>query len=84
MNLAPVEQYFADYLSTLETREWVWSNDDFTYRCDSLLKNTVFNGFVDDERFAVQNNHSLHDAEKRTIFQVRYSHTSKSSGCQYR
>src|SRR5699024_4261000 len=24
MNLAPVEQYFADYLSVLETREWQW------------------------------------------------------------
>src|SRR5699024_521662 len=24
MNLAPVEQYFADYLSILETREWQW------------------------------------------------------------
>lgn len=38
MNLAPVEQYFADYLSVLETREWHWQNDDFTYGCDALLK----------------------------------------------
>lgn len=34
MNLAPVEQYFADYLAVLETREWV----DENYSCDTLLK----------------------------------------------
>jgi hypothetical protein len=33
MNLAPVEQYFADYLSVLETREWVGAK----YKCGSLL-----------------------------------------------
>lgn len=33
MNLAPVEQYFADYLSVLETR--VWAGNE--YRCDPLL-----------------------------------------------
>ncbi|GHZ34523.1 restriction endonuclease [Vibrio cholerae] len=39
MNLAPVEQYFADYLSVLETREWCWeSGDSFRYSCDALLK----------------------------------------------
>lgn len=38
MNLAPVEQYFADYLSVLETREWRWNGDAFTYLCDPLLK----------------------------------------------
>lgn len=42
MNLAPVEQYFADYLSVLETREWSWQGNDFTYQCDPLLKATVF------------------------------------------
>lgn len=41
MNLAPVEQYFADYLSVLETREWCWGSDNFTYRCDALLKPSV-------------------------------------------
>ena len=34
MNLAPVEQYFSDYLSILETRQW---NGD-VYQCDPLLK----------------------------------------------
>lgn len=38
MNLAPVEQYFADYLSVLETREWCWTDDSFTYSSDALLK----------------------------------------------
>ncbi|GAC16250.1 McrB family protein [Aliiglaciecola lipolytica] len=38
MNLAPVEQYFADYLSVLETREWSWTDDSFTYSSDALLK----------------------------------------------
>lgn len=33
MNLAPVEQYFADYLSVLETRDW--KGDEYT--CASLL-----------------------------------------------
>lgn len=33
MNLAPVEQYFADYLSVLESRKWVGSN----YSCDALV-----------------------------------------------
>ncbi|MFA0626639.1 McrB family protein [Vibrio sp. 10N.222.49.A3] len=42
MNLAPVEQYFADYLSVLETREWAWQGNDFIYQCDPLLKATVF------------------------------------------
>ncbi|CAK2217769.1 5-methylcytosine-specific restriction enzyme B [Vibrio crassostreae] len=42
MNLAPVEQYFADYLSVLETREWAWQGNDFSYQCDPLLKATVF------------------------------------------
>ena len=38
MNLAPVEQYFADYLSVLETRQW----NGEVYQCDPLLKPSVF------------------------------------------
>lgn len=37
MNLAPVEQYFADYLALIETRDWNWDGDDFEYGCDALL-----------------------------------------------
>lgn len=33
MNLAPVEQYFADFLSILETRDW----DVGRYKCDPIL-----------------------------------------------
>lgn len=33
MNLAPVEQYFADYLAVLETRRW----DADAYTCDALV-----------------------------------------------
>ncbi len=33
MNLAPVEQYFADYLSVLESREF----SDDSYKCEALL-----------------------------------------------
>lgn len=47
MNLAPVEQYFADYLSVLETREWSWEDDSFTYTSAPLLKSLAFDG-VDD------------------------------------
>jgi hypothetical protein len=38
MNLAPVEQYFADYLSVLETRKW----EDGSYSCDALLSKNIF------------------------------------------
>lgn len=43
MNLAPVEQYFADYLSILETRNW----EDGTYTCDQLLKSAVIEQQLD-------------------------------------
>ncbi|PCI54856.1 MAG: restriction endonuclease [Gammaproteobacteria bacterium] len=42
MNLAPVEQYFADYLSVIETREWAWENNEFVYKCEPLLKSSLF------------------------------------------
>lgn len=40
MNLAPVEQYFADYLSVLETRKW--ESNDNGYSCDALLSANMF------------------------------------------
>lgn len=48
MNLAPVEQYFADYLSVLETREWEWNGDSFTYKSDALLKPGIFKDLLAD------------------------------------
>ncbi|CAH8240993.1 putative enzyme [Vibrio aestuarianus] len=50
MNLAPVEQYFADYLSVLETREWCWKGDSFTYSCDALLKPATIKEIADKEK----------------------------------
>lgn len=50
MNLAPVEQYFADYLSVLETREWDWSGDQFTYSSDALLKPAAINELDNKEK----------------------------------
>lgn len=44
MNLAPVEQYFADYLSILETRKW----EDGAYSCGPLLKPAVIQQQLDD------------------------------------
>lgn len=50
MNLAPVEQYFADYLSVLETREWCWAGDSFTYSSDALLKPATIKEVADKEK----------------------------------
>lgn len=50
MNLAPVEQYFADYLSVSETREWCWDGDAFTYSSDALLKPATINAVADIEK----------------------------------
>lgn len=47
MNLAPVEQYFADYLSVLETRSWTAKgkisdpNKSYEYDCDPLVSATL-------------------------------------------
>jgi hypothetical protein len=46
MNLAPVEQYFADYLSIVETRRW----EKGDYSCDPLLKGTAISQLDDDGR----------------------------------
>lgn len=50
MNLAPVEQYFADYLSVLETRHWHWESDEFTYTCDPLLKPFTISQIADQNK----------------------------------
>lgn len=42
MNLAPVEQYFADYLAVIESREWLWENGKVEYHCDSLIPASIF------------------------------------------
>ncbi|WP_439236286.1 MrcB family domain-containing protein [Lonepinella koalarum] len=45
MNLAPVEQYFADYLAILETREWKTQGNNFVYACDAILHQDLFTQF---------------------------------------
>lgn len=48
MNLAPVEQYFADYLALIETREWHWNDNGFKYSCDALLAASTIIALEDD------------------------------------
>jgi hypothetical protein len=57
MNLAPVEQYFADYLSILETREW---DGVGKYSCDSILKLSEPNMF-DGLRLSLGLSDTCHD-----------------------
>ncbi|WP_439242137.1 McrB family protein [Lonepinella sp. BR2474] len=51
MNLAPVEQYFADYLSILETREWKQNNDHFYYQSKPIFSSQDFKKFEKNEDF---------------------------------
>jgi len=53
MNLAPVEQYFADYLSVLETRQWDWDGDNFNYRCDPLLKQNLLENIDNKDKLKI-------------------------------
>lgn len=46
MNLAPVEQYFADYLAVLETREF----QDESYCCHALLESSVIAGLPNESQ----------------------------------
>ena len=60
MNLAPVEQYFADYLSVVETREW----KDHRYSCHALLKAVVLEKQLDkDGQSALRTELKLEGAE---------------------
>ncbi|MRI32705.1 DUF3578 domain-containing protein [Endozoicomonas sp. OPT23] len=59
MNLAPVEQYFADYLSVLETREWKGE----CYDCDPLLKPIVFEELDENGRQALRQSLGLNEAD---------------------
>lgn len=45
MNLAPVEQYFADYLAVIESRQW----DDGEYACAPLLHANIFEQVADSD-----------------------------------
>lgn len=64
MNLAPVEQYFADYLALLETREWHWDGDSFSYDCDALLKPSTLQTLNADQQAALACELGLEIAEE--------------------
>jgi hypothetical protein len=59
MNLAPVEQYFADYLSVVETRKW----NDGNYTCDPLLKGATIKQLGDEGRKALREELKLDDPQ---------------------
>lgn len=59
MNLAPVEQYFADYLSVVETRKW----DAGCYTCDPLLKGATIKQLDDDGRSALRKELNIEDPQ---------------------
>ncbi|ASA55909.1 MrcB family domain-containing protein [Vibrio gazogenes] len=71
MNLAPVEQYFADYLSILETRCWndpdvsANSGRDYIYQCDPLLSADVFKDL--DSNFGESYNSEKINAKPSTL-----------------
>ena len=47
MNLAPVEQYFSDFLSVLETRE---NDKDGAYHCDPLLRASELQSLTEESK----------------------------------
>lgn len=71
MNLAPVEQYFADYLSVLETREWKWhDNDSFDYRCDPILKSATIDQLKDKNKSELRNTLGFADERYSDIWKL--------------
>jgi hypothetical protein len=59
MNLAPVEQYFADYLSVIETRQWIGDN----YTCSPLLKAETFSCLEPAELGKLRTQLEINDAQ---------------------
>ncbi|NJC88151.1 MAG: DUF3578 domain-containing protein [Desulfuromonas sp.] len=57
MNLAPVEQYFADYLSILETRKW----ENGIYSCDPILKSDTISQLEEEGKTALWKDLELTD-----------------------
>ena len=56
MNLAPVEQYFADYLSVIESRSWLHDGDtqghDYLYCCEPILPASALQVVTDQNALA--------------------------------
>ena len=74
MNLAPVEQYFADYLSVLETRQWIWTDDSFSYNCDALLKPSVFMELGDSAKQGLRRSLGFEDERYSDIWDLITTH----------
>ncbi|KMJ46003.1 hypothetical protein AB204_05915 [Xenorhabdus khoisanae] len=61
MNLAPVEQYFSDYLSILETRSWnnpkklQETGLDYVYECEPLIKGEIFQAIESEAKGGKEN-----------------------------
>lgn len=68
MNLAPVEQYFADYLSILETREWQREESRFTYLCDPLLPASTITDLATDEQDRFRSAVGLNDPAYESLW----------------
>lgn len=86
MNLAPVEQYFADYLSVMETRTWYTPEEldefndtngtsfDYYYDCDPLLKPTLFDQIESAGKDKLRRDLGLEDSKYDNIW--RYFQTN--------
>lgn len=70
MNLAPVEQYFADYLSILETREWQWQGNEFDYFCDPLLTAATIQQLEDKAKNKLRKNLGFEAIEYDTTWEI--------------
>jgi hypothetical protein len=70
MNLAPVEQYFSDFLSILETRLWVNNYDLFEYSCDALLSSKL----IEDGGDQLRNDLDLSDDKYTSLWQWFSTH----------
>ena len=70
MNLAPVEQYFADYLSVIETRKW----EDGKYKCDPILKLDALQGQLGKEGMVVLRNKLSMDGAEYDGLWANFSH----------
>src|SRR5699024_10353141 len=74
MNLAPVEQYFADYLSVSETRDWEWSGDKFTYRCDALLNQAMLEELSSSNKELLRRRLGLQDPSYSEFWELLINH----------
>lgn len=70
MNLAPVEQYFSDYLSILETREWQWQGNKFDYFCDPLLTAATIQQLEDKAKNELRKNLGFESIEYDTTWEI--------------